>query len=112
MAPLPHRTILLRRRPEGRPRIEILNGNGRIGSTRVVADILIRHGFRLIRTDNADTFDHTDTLVIAQGEAAAAHAREIVELLGHGMLFLEVRAPSGIVDASIIVGTDVPTGEG
>jgi hypothetical protein len=99
-------------RPEGRPRIEILNGNGRIGSTRAVADILVRHGFRLIRTDNADTFDHTDTLVIAQGEAAEPTAREIVELLGHGLLFLEVRAPSGIVDVSIIVGTDVPTGEG
>ena len=99
-------------RPAGRPRVEILNGNGRIGSTRAVADILIRHGFRLIRTDNADTFDYTDTLVIAQGEAAEATAREIVELLGHGLLFLEVRAPSGIVDASIIVGTDVPTGEG
>ncbi|HLE38735.1 MAG TPA: LytR C-terminal domain-containing protein [Acidimicrobiia bacterium] len=99
-------------RPEGRPRIEILNGNGRIGSTRLVADILIRNGYWLIRTDNADTFDHTDTLVIAQGEASEATAREIVELLGHGLLYLEVRAPSGIIDVSIIVGTDVPTGEG
>ncbi|MBI5157696.1 MAG: LCP family protein [Acidimicrobiia bacterium] len=99
-------------RPEGRPQIEILNGNGRIGSTRAVADILIRHGFRLVRTDNADSFDYTDTLVIAQGEGAEATAREIVELLGHGLLFLEVRAPSAIVDASIILGTDVPTGEG
>ncbi len=98
--------------PEGRPRIEILNGNGRIGSTRVVADILIRNGYWLIRTDNADSFDHTDTLVIAQGEASEATAREIVELLGHGLLYLEVRAPSGIIDVSIIVGTDVPTGEG
>ena len=99
-------------RPSGRPRVEILNGNGRIGSTRVVAGILVRHGYRVIRTDNADTFDHTDTLVIAQGDAAEATAREIVQLLGHGLLFLEVRAPSGIVDVSIIVGTDVPTGEG
>lgn len=99
-------------RPQGRPRIEILNGNGRIGSTRVVAAILIRHGFHLIRTDNADSFDYTDTLVIAQGEGSEATAREIVELLGHGLLFLEVQAPSGIVEASIIVGTDVPTGEG
>ena len=99
-------------RPEGRPRIEILNGNGRIGSTRVVADILIRNGYWLVRTDNADTFDHTDTLVIAQGSAAEAIAREIVDLLGHGLLYLEVRAPSGIIDVSIIVGTDVPTGEG
>lgn len=99
-------------RPEGRPRIEILNGNGRIGTTRVVADILVRNGFRLIRTDNADSFDHATTLVIAQGEKAQAVAREVVELLGRGSLFLEVRAPSGVVDVSIIVGDDIPSGEG
>lgn len=99
-------------RPEGRPRIEILNGNGRIGSTRVVAGIVVRAGYRLIRTDNADRFDYEDTLVIAQGEEDEATGRDIVGLLGHGLLFLEVRAPSGAVDVSIIVGTDVPTGEG
>jgi hypothetical protein len=99
-------------RPAGRPSIEILNGNGRIGSTHAVAAILVRQGFRVIRTDNADTFEYTDTLVVAQGEAAEESAREIVEILGHGLLVLEVRAPSGVVDVSIIVGTDVPTGEG
>jgi hypothetical protein len=99
-------------RPEGRPRIEILNGNGRIGTTRVVADVLIRHGFRLVRTDNADTFEYAATLVIAQGGDHQATAREIVELLGRGSLFLEVRAPSRVVDVSIIVGDDIPSGEG
>jgi hypothetical protein len=99
-------------RPGTRPRIEILNGNGRIGSTRAVADILIPRGYRLIRTDNADSFDYEDTLVIAQGDDNEAVARDVVELLGRGLLFLEVRAPSGVVDVSIIVGTDVPTGEG
>lgn len=99
-------------RPDGRPRIEILNGNGRIGTTRVVADVLIRHGFRVVRTDNADSFDYPETLVIAQGDDAQATAREIVELLGRGSLFLEVRAPSGVVDVSIIVGDDIPSGEG
>ncbi|MEX2419749.1 MAG: LCP family protein [Acidimicrobiia bacterium] len=99
-------------RPEGRPRIEILNGNGRIGTTRVVADVLIRHGFRLVRTDNADSFEYAGTLVIAQGGEHQATAREIVELLGRGSLFLEVRAPSGVVDVSIIVGDDIPSGEG
>jgi hypothetical protein len=99
-------------RPAGRPRVEILNGNGRIGSTQAIAGVLIRRGFRVIRTDNADNFEYRDTLVVAQGESAEASAREIVDILGHGLLFLEVRAPSAIVDVSIIVGTDVPTGEG
>jgi hypothetical protein len=99
-------------RPGGRPRIEILNGNGRIGTTADIAAILVRDGFRIIRTDNADDFDYQDTLVVAQGDHAEGWAREIVELLGRGLLFLEVRAPSGVVDISIIVGHDIPSGEG
>lgn len=99
-------------RPGGRPRIEILNGNGRIGTTSTVAEILIRAGYHLIRTDNADAFDYEETLVVAQGDHAEGSAREIVELLGRGLLFLEVRAPSGVVDVSIIVGHDIPSGEG
>ena len=60
----------------------------------------------------ADAFDYEQTLVIAQGDQAEAAAREIVELLGRGLLFLEVRAPSGVVNVSIIVGQDIPSGEG
>ncbi len=99
-------------RPSGRPRIEVLNGNGRIGTTGDIAEILVRAGFRLVRTDNADDFDYEETLIVAQGEHAEGWAREIVELLGRGLLFLEVRAPSGVVDVSIIVGHDIPSGEG
>ncbi len=99
-------------RPEGRPRIEILNGNGRIGTTASVAAALVRDGYRVIRTDNADSFDYQESLVVAQGEDAERAARDIVALLGRGLLFLEVRAPSGVVDVSIIVGHDIPSGEG
>jgi hypothetical protein len=98
--------------PGGRVRIEILNGNGRIGTTETVASILIRAGYHLIKTDNADSFDYDETLVVAQGNDAEAAARDIVGLLGKGLLFLEVRAPSGVVDVSIIVGKDIPAGEG
>lgn len=99
-------------RPGGRTRVEILNGNGRIGTTGSLAGILVRAGYHLIRTDNADTFDYEETLVVAQGDHAEAAARDIIELLGRGLLFLEVRAPSGVVDVSIIVGHDIPSGEG
>ena len=99
-------------RPGGRPRIEILNGNGRIGTTGDIAEILVRAGFRLVRTDNADSFDYEETFVVAQGDDSEASAREIVGLLGRGLLFLEARAPSGVVDVSIIVGHDIPSGEG
>ena len=99
-------------RPEGRPRVEVLNGNGRIGTTAPVAATLIRAGFRLLKTDNADNFDYEQTIVVAQGERSESWAREVVDLLGRGVLFLEVQAPSGVVDVSIIVGHDIPSGEG
>ena len=99
-------------RPGGRPRLEVLNGNGRIGTTADISAILIRDGFHLVRTDNADDFDYEETLVVAQGNHAEDWAREVVDILGRGLLFLEVRAPSGVVDISIIVGHDIPSGEG
>lgn len=97
---------------ETRPTVELLNGNGELLSTRWAAEALIGRGFRVIRTDNAERFDFATTIVIAQGEANTEDATEVVELLGLGELRLELAAPSGIVDVSIIVGQDVPTGEG
>ena len=98
--------------PEPRPRTEVLNGNGRLQTTRTVAARLIESGYRIVRVDNADRFDHPSTIVIAQGREHADPARRVVTLLGVGELRLELRAPSGAVDISIIVGRDVPAGEG
>ena len=95
-----------------RPRIELLNGNGRIGTTRVVAEELVERGFRVIKTDNAESFDFEVTQVVAQGRDNRAAAQQVIDLLGTGNLLLEVRAPSGVVDVSIIVGQDIPAGEG
>jgi hypothetical protein len=95
-----------------RPRVEVLNGNGRPQTTRLVAETLVKRGFRVIRTDNADSFDYRDSRVIAQGRENRLPGAEIVGLLGVGQLELEVRAPSGVVDVSIIVGEDIPIGEG
>jgi len=61
-------------RPGGRPRLEVLNGNGRIGTTADISAILIGNGFHLVRTDNADDFDYEETLVVAQGNHAEAWA--------------------------------------
>jgi hypothetical protein len=95
-----------------RPPVEVLNGNGRIGATRVVAGNLVRLGFRVVRTDNADRFDYETSEVIAQGRKGEAAAREVLNALGTGTLLLELRAPSTVVDVSIIVGQDIPAGEG
>ena len=95
-----------------RPRLEILNGNGRIGTARPIADVLVPLGFRVVRTDNADSFDYETTQVIAQGENAEDAAREVALALGTESVFVELRLPSGVVDVSIIVGLDMPAGEG
>jgi len=95
-----------------RPRVELLNGNGRIGTTRLVAQELVRRGFRVIKTDNANSFQFETTQVIAQGRENRLVAEEVIDLLGSGELLMEVRTPSGVVDISVIVGADVPAGEG
>lgn len=101
--------LLLR---SSRPPVEVLNGNGRIGATRVVAGNLVRLGFRVVRTDNADRFDYPSTEVIAQGRKGEAAAWEVLGALGTGTVFIELRAPSSVVDVTIIVGQDIPAGEG
>jgi len=95
-----------------RPRLEILNGNGRIGTARPVAEVLVPLGFRVVRTDNADRFDYETTQVVAQGEDAEDAAREVALALGTESVFVELRLPSGVIDVSIIVGLDMPAGEG
>ena len=94
-----------------RPRVEVLNGNGRIGATRVVAEAVVRRGFRVVRTDNADRFDYAATLVVAQGEEAQEAAREVAGIVGAAAVYLEEAAPSLVVEVSIIVGLDIPAGE-
>ncbi len=94
-----------------RPRVEVLNGNGRIGATRVVAEALVRRGFRVVRTDNADRFDYATTVVVAQGEEAQGAAQEVARIVGAPVVYLEEAAPSLVVEVSIIVGLDIPAGE-
>ena len=96
---------------ETRPRVEVLNGNGRIGTTRPVAAALIRHGFRIVRTDNADKSTYAETRIIAQGREHQQAALDAREVLGRGEVVVEVRQPSGVVDLTIIVGQDIPAEE-
>lgn len=95
-----------------RTRVEVLNGNGQVLATRKVAEALIRRGFRILITSNAQRFDYEQTLIVAQGRDNRAEAERARTALGTGELQLELRAPSGVVDVSIIVGLDIPAGEG
>jgi hypothetical protein len=94
-----------------RARVEVLNGNGRIGATRLVAEVMVRRGFQVVRTENAERFDYASTLVVAQGQDALPAAREVAGVVGVGSVYLEEVSPSVAVDVSIIVGLDIPAGE-
>ncbi len=98
--------------PEPRVRVEVLNGNGRIGAVRPVAAALIRTGFRVILTDNADRLDYPETRIIAQGREHQEAAIGVQRILGLGQVSVEVRQPSGVVDLTIIVGQDLATDGG
>lgn len=102
------RFLYLRLREEPRPRVEVLNGNGRIGTTAPIAAVLVDAGFRIVKTDNADRPDYEVTQVIAQGRGNQNAALEVQSLLGNGEVLLELRQPSGVVDITIIVGRDIP----
>jgi hypothetical protein len=95
-----------------RPRVEILNGNGVAGSGVPPAEILVGEGFYVFRSGNADRFDYETSLVIAQGGDAVAAARRAADALGISEVLLEGTAPSGVVDVSIIVATDLAPKEG
>lgn len=92
-----------------RPRIEVLNGNGEILTTRSVVEAVVAGGFHVIKTDNAENFDFEETVVISQGRANLDAAEAVAGILGVRMVQLEVAAPSGVVDVSIIVGQDIAT---
>ncbi len=94
---------------EPRVRVEILNGNGLVGTTGPVARSLIDAGYRVVFTDNADRQDYTVSRLIAQGAEHQDAAVAIQRLLGTGDVFLEQRQPSGVVDLTIIVGSDLAT---
>lgn len=95
-------------REEPRPRVEVLNGNGRIGTTAPIAAVLVERGYRIVKTDNADRDDYAETRIIAQGREHQEDAIAVQRILGSGEVLLEVRQPSGIVDLTIIVGRDIP----
>ncbi len=92
-----------------RPRVEVLNGNGEILATRAVVEAVVAAGFHVIKTDNAENFEFEETVVISQGRANLDAAEAAAGILGVRMVQLEVAAPSGVVDLSIIVGQDIAT---
>ncbi|MEX1279511.1 MAG: LytR C-terminal domain-containing protein [Acidimicrobiia bacterium] len=89
-----------------RPRVEILNGTGEVGITGPIAAALVRDGYRVVRTDNADSTDVDVTRIVGHTIENQTVALSVAELLGFGEVRIEQRQPSLIVDVTVIVGDD------
>lgn len=87
--------------------LQILNGNGAPGIGQHVAQQLIPEGFRVVKTGNADRFDHAETRIIVYSDdpQQVAVAERIRELLGVGRVEYS-RQPFSVADVTVVVGLD------
>ena len=86
-------------------RAEIRNGNGQPGVGEAVGAQLIPAGFRIVLSENADTFDYPTTQVIAAGSENEQAAEQARKALGVGKVIVS-QVPSGLADVTVIVGAD------
>ena len=92
-------------------RVEVLNGVGTPGIGQAVHRRLQGAGFRIVRTDNARSFDFIETQILAYAEADLPAARRLRDLLGVGTISVS-RRPQSVVDLTVVVGADFAEREG
>ncbi len=81
------------------------NGSGFPGIGEPAAQALVPAGFRIVVSQNGDTFGLAQTQVLADGNEHVADAQRAVEALGVGAVAVS-RVPSGIADVTIVLGKD------
>ena len=90
-------------------RVLVLNGTGAPGVGESVAERLIPQGYRVVVSENASSFDHRETLVVAASEESREMAEQVRRLLGVGTLSVSA-VPSGLGEVTILVGEDYTNG--
>lgn len=93
-----------------RPKAQVLNGTGGVEVTARAAEKLVPRGIQVSLTGNAPRFDYRTTQVVFYDEAERALAEKARDALGVGRLVLS-RRPLGVVDLTIIIGSDFQGGE-
>jgi hypothetical protein len=89
---------------EAMPRVIVYNGIGTPGLAGVASQELIRAGFRIAGSGNAERFDYTETEIhLFHGTQAEAEA--VRTALGVGRIIVE-SAPQNLTDMIVIVGAD------
>ncbi len=92
---------------DGPVAIQVLNGVGVPGIGQQVDGRLRGLDLRIVRTENARTFDFTETQIVVYDEdpELMATARQVRESLGVGTILIS-RQPQSVVDLTVVVGDD------
>jgi hypothetical protein len=83
----------------------VQNGNGVPGSGEAVARRLLPAGFRVVLSQNAESFDHDVTEIAAVEADHQDDAERAREALGVGTVSVS-QVPSNLADITIVVGKD------
>lgn len=92
-----------------RPKAQVLNGTGGVEVTARAAERLVPGGIQVSLTGNAPRFDYRTTQIVFYDESERALAEKARDALGIGRLVLS-RRPIGVVDLTIIIGSDFQGG--
>lgn len=85
-------------------KIIVYNGAGVPGVAGEAAQQLIRAGFRVVDTKNADAFDYANTIVVVkQGERS--RGEQVAKVLGATDIRMEI-SDQGVANVIVIVGKD------
>jgi len=83
----------------------VQNGSGRPGVGEGVAARILPVGFRVVLSQNAESFKHDVTEITATGDEHVDDAEAIRDALGVGTVQV-TQVPSGLADVAIVVGKD------
>jgi len=83
----------------------VQNGSGRPGVGEAIAALILPEGFRIVISENADSFDHALTQITAHGPEHEADAEAVHDALGVGTVVVS-QVASGFADVTIVVGRD------
>lgn len=85
-------------------RVIVYNGSGVPGIAGEAAQVLIRAGFRVVDTKNADTFGYTESqIIVDQGDEGTGNA--VRDAIGTGAVIMQP-SEQEVADVIIIIGSD------
>jgi hypothetical protein len=85
-------------------RVIVYNGSGEPGVAGEAAQLMIRSGYRVVDTKNADNFDYEITQIVVQNDIPGT-GEGVLDVLGTGTI-VEQRTDQQVADVIVILGAD------